>query len=139
MENTLEIWEEKLEDMGYTDPTIRYSGFYSQGDGASFTTEWIDLEKWLKYHKLGHQFKSVMYWSKQDMTDCEIWRSESHYAHENTVSIQGEMCYGYNQKGFEKLDAEMDKLKPIILKKAQETMQVIYSDLEAVYERECEE
>lgn len=49
----------KLESMGYSDIKIEYSGFYSQGDGASFTA------------KHG---------------DDEIYRFNYHYSHSNSVT-----------------------------------------------------
>ena len=49
----------ELESMGYSNIKIEYSGFYSQGDGASFTA------------KHG---------------DDEIYRNNSHYSHSNSVS-----------------------------------------------------
>jgi len=36
---------DELSDEGFPDAYIQYSGFYSQGDGASFTCDKIDLEK----------------------------------------------------------------------------------------------
>ena len=49
----------KLESMGYSNIKIEYSGFYSQGDGASFTA------------KHG---------------DDEIYRFNYHYSHSNSVT-----------------------------------------------------
>jgi len=49
----------KLESMGYSDIKIQYTGFYSQGDGASFTA------------KHG---------------DDEIYRVNYHYSHSNSVT-----------------------------------------------------
>lgn len=51
-EPILEEWKEKLERVGYNDFEIGYSGFWSQGDGASFTYSGIDVnnkfvKRWL--------------------------------------------------------------------------------------------
>lgn len=43
-ESVYEIWQSALEQIGFSDPKINFSGFWSQGDGASFTAG-IDVEK----------------------------------------------------------------------------------------------
>lgn len=40
-----EPFKEEMSEIGIDDITISYSGFYSQGDGASFTSEDIDTRK----------------------------------------------------------------------------------------------
>jgi hypothetical protein len=48
-----EVWQSALEQIGFTRPEIRFSGFWSQGDGASFTSE-VDVERlfWYSTHKI---------------------------------------------------------------------------------------
>jgi len=41
-EYTLELAKQILQDFGFENPEISYSGFWSQGDGASFTAEYVD-------------------------------------------------------------------------------------------------
>ncbi len=48
---TIDDWKEKLERQGFLSPEIYFSGFWSQGDGASFTAE-IDLEKFLSGRRI---------------------------------------------------------------------------------------
>jgi hypothetical protein len=43
-EFTTDCWKEALAQIGFTDAKIAFSGFWSQGDGASFTAN-IDIEK----------------------------------------------------------------------------------------------
>lgn len=40
----LDMWKQALTQIGFNDPEIRFSGFSSQGDGASFTAI-VDVEK----------------------------------------------------------------------------------------------
>jgi hypothetical protein len=54
----LEDWKQKLENLGYINPEILYSGFWSQGDGACFTCT-VDLDKWLKSHKLSNKYRAL--------------------------------------------------------------------------------
>jgi hypothetical protein len=49
----IEDWQQRLENKGFNDPEIQYSGFWSQGDGASFTCKSIDWDKyWSGYDPL---------------------------------------------------------------------------------------
>jgi len=48
-EETIIEFERELESMGFLEPSIAFSGFYSQGDGASFTCESVDLPVLLKH------------------------------------------------------------------------------------------
>ena len=41
-------WNNALKQIGFTDPNIAFSGFWSQGDGASFTAG-VDTETMLKF------------------------------------------------------------------------------------------
>lgn len=48
-DSIIEDWTETLEGFGFDDIQISYNGFYSQGDGASFTSDRADAEKLLTY------------------------------------------------------------------------------------------
>lgn len=45
-EPVIEDWKARLEKKGFNDPEISWSGFSSQGDGASFTCKSIDFKKY---------------------------------------------------------------------------------------------
>ena len=45
-----EEWIAELEEMGWHNPEINFSGFASQGDGASFTATGLDFKKWAAWH-----------------------------------------------------------------------------------------
>lgn len=45
-----EEWIAELEEMGWRNPEINFSGFASQGDGASFTATGLDFRKWAAWH-----------------------------------------------------------------------------------------
>ena len=42
-------YERELNEIGFIEPSIAFSGFYSQGDGASFTCESVDLPVLLRH------------------------------------------------------------------------------------------
>ena len=60
---------------------VSYSGFGSQGDGASFTG-YIDTD-WAINNLLSDELKAIV----RDL-DCTFERHSSRYCHENTVSTQ---------------------------------------------------
>lgn len=39
-------WKERLEKKGFMVPDIAFSGFWSQGDGASFTCKYVDFQRY---------------------------------------------------------------------------------------------
>lgn len=81
----LEEWEEKLEAMGFEDPQINFSGFWSQGDGASFTSKRVDVLKFLTVHKAKGRFKAILKALKKDEIDASVERIDHSYSHEYTV------------------------------------------------------
>lgn len=75
-------WEEKLGALGYENVDIQFSGFYSQGDGASFTADSLDMRKFLtgKYAPLVKYLDE-----REDAIIGSVNRFSSHYVHCNTV------------------------------------------------------
>lgn len=56
-EPTIEYWVETLENIGFTDVIINYTGFCSQGDGASFTSGEMDIEKVLRHLRVYSKYR----------------------------------------------------------------------------------
>ena len=113
-EDVIENFESKLKNLGLEDIESRFSGFWSQGDGASFTAKVRDVEKflmdgiklkpgkWFDYHypkekeedeiddlisgfeELGINSKII------PLVPDDFWisikRNFSHYVHENTIN-----------------------------------------------------
>ena len=52
-EHTLDEWKAELAEMGFVDADIAFSGFWSQGDGASFTCPRFDIFKYAEFFKYG--------------------------------------------------------------------------------------
>lgn len=52
-EPVIEEWKQELENIGFGDPDISYSGFWSQGDGASFTCSHFDFKKYAHFFMSG--------------------------------------------------------------------------------------
>lgn len=115
---TLDDWKEKLERQGFLSPEIYFSGFYSQGDGASFTAD-IDLEKFLSGRRVKAKYATELALYKETGDNVVITTS-GYYSHEYTMSIDSD-----------NLSAE---LEDFILEEAREQARKIYKDLKALYE-----
>ena len=48
-EYVLDMWKQALAQIGFDDADISYSGFSSQGDGASFTCKRVDVTKLIEF------------------------------------------------------------------------------------------
>jgi hypothetical protein len=129
----LEDWTAKLEDIGFPDPEIRFSGFYNQGDGACFSCGWMDLS--------GHMLSELMPKDLQkklgilDDEDrrynysCQITTS-GRYSHEKTMTADWDARVS---------SAAQDKIfgdfcDEVLLEKAQDLARDIYQDLKKAYE-----
>lgn len=80
-------FKEQLEEAGFNCVDSSFSGFCSQGDGASFTSEDINVKQVLthlgKYQYYAQNHGSFVL----DNMTAEIVRGDYHYVHEYTMSI----------------------------------------------------
>lgn len=53
-DHIIDEWKEELDKMGFPDADISWSGFSSQGDGASFTSSGFDLDKFANFFMSGY-------------------------------------------------------------------------------------
>jgi hypothetical protein len=114
-ETTMYELEVDLEKLGFSDPRIQFSGFHSQGDGASFTSNMINLKLFLKKEKSKMDFdfkteKIIDGWSESDLDTfglikpslvegyineglyyATVDRIDHRYSHENTVEVNLEV------------------------------------------------
>jgi hypothetical protein len=88
-----EDWTSKLEALGYNKSEIMFNGFGSQGDGASFTTDSIDLWTFIKAHKLINKYKSLKKWIDLEEVTCGIVRIDNHYFHAYSVTADMEATF----------------------------------------------
>lgn len=78
----IEMIEQEAEDMGIENFDLRYSGFWSQGDGLSFTGS---LSRKLIENIYSQKINNERF--DPDLDDCiaKIERLSSHYVHNKTV------------------------------------------------------
>ena len=119
---TINDWEEKLTEAGFTSPEINFSGFSSQGDGASFTAS-IDLCKAVKGVKRLERFAL-----HADLLGIsyKVRRGSSNYSHENTCYI--DVDYRLDEKYVSISNRAQDCLEHLQSKRLEFCRQ-IYKDL----------
>lgn len=91
-EYTIEMWKERLESIGFEDADISFSGFCSQGDGASFTAR-CDTQKLLNtllicQGKHIGDYKKWRLWfelAENGLIKFDMYRKTHQYSHEYTV------------------------------------------------------
>lgn len=133
-EYTINDWTTDLNDFGFTAPNIEFSGFYSQGDGASFTCKSIDFEKLLQHIDLP---KSIAHHKKllTQILHGYINRTSHHYSHARTVSLQ----VGYDpyppcrKPRLKRLNHAIDHLYDVMEEFRLSLCRKIYAALEAEY------
>lgn len=89
--------ETELRSLTFEDVDIQFSGFYSQGDGASFTGEVREPAVFLK-QALGLDLPPLV----TDLFHIRVTRGMSRYVHENSVDFE---C-GYDHDSHEIEDEE---------------------------------
>lgn len=113
----LEEWEEKLKTMGFVKPRIEYSGFGSQGDGASFVSEDISNVP---------EIAALITPLETSDIDIKIVRTERRYCHEYTVRVEAYSGVVVDEVLF-KIEREADKIITRICRE-------IYKELEKEFD-----
>ena len=133
----LEEWKERLTSLGFIEPEINYSGFWSQGNGASFTCKWIDFPLLISSMIYCHGYyqpilDKALYFAEVGYIHGGINRTSNHYSHSNTVSLSLEMDIYQDKTGiWERLESE---LFDTVQEYSKSLMRTIYMDLEKEYE-----
>ena len=151
---TWETWKDALAQIGFTDAEMSFSGFASQGDGASFTCKSVDLDKlkafmgadiepsevisgtpedfrpWIVYKIKGKTPANSKY-SRilSDYVSASVERTSSHYSHENTCrfTVSGpSRCALPYEKLMDSFEKDAEQLRRDICR-------AIYRDLEEEY------
>ena len=127
-EFTYDDWITKLAGMGYDDADIMFRGFWSQGDGASFTAT-VDIAKWLKYKKLGEKYFNVIAAYENGDISAKIIRISSMYVHENTIDSE---ILGDTKD--EMVNKQVNEIEKLLKEDARELSEQIYKNLEKDHE-----
>lgn len=112
---------------------IQFSGFWSQGDGASFTCDNIDTVKLL--HALGIKVKEGSEKDVHDYIDASIERIDWHYCHENTVEAKVfSYSYEFEEENSDYIDALAEVLEERLEDLKDDLCSDLYRDLEHAYD-----
>lgn len=129
-ENITDDWKEDLEsNYGISEAVIYWSGFCSQGDGASISTEYyIDIEKFLRKCKAWSKFRVLHNIVDREEIHAKVNRSSSRYSHENTVSGSVELDYNIDWTSTQEAAAE--RLEEFLTDKIRELSRELYRELD---------
>ena len=127
-----EQFHDIMESSGFEGVESQYSGFWSQGDGASFTASNVDIEKFLRSQKRWTKYRSLHQYIQDHTFHSKVVRISHHYSHYNTT--QGELHGDYyvdlspkQEKLYEELEKDIDSF-------VTEQGKDYYSALEKEYE-----
>lgn len=139
-----EYTKEDLRQIGFSLEDMRFRGFWCQGDGASFTGRICDWDAFLT--AIDPDGKTYQMLRKTEYRDFELYRINSFYCHENTVSARAlalnewdditdnEVLNAICAACDEKLLEELDQFKNEALEFLRDRMRKLYRDLEEEYE-----
>ena len=162
-EHTYGCAKEDGADMGFDIEDIRFSGFWSQGDGASWTGR-VDLGQFLEHHLQEDTPDHHRYFVLQALLDeqwvekyANVTRSGFHYVHSNTMRLDStdfSVVDRLDETDEERLQADgplqradvyqlwqgidganlIEDLEEWVIEKAREFADKIYNDLEQEFD-----
>lgn len=131
-DNTLAEEIEKLAAEGYEDAKISFSGFASQGDGASFTCN-VNIPAWIKANRRANHYRALLrHVEKTNGITLKIKRTSHQYSHENTVGT--EMDGHADYEASDSVTKQACALESEVLAVARLRMKEIYRTLESEYD-----
>lgn len=82
---------EYVEEKGISTTTgdMNFSGFWSQGDGASYkgTIHSSDMKRFMDAHDLSEQYESAYFFAQLEQLYVGINRTGTHYCHSHTMRV----------------------------------------------------
>jgi len=141
--DVLEDWVERLGAVGIDTEVydMHFTGFHSQGDGASFEGV-IDLKLFLEAHPDLKARHSELYLStvpfdtlSDDYAEYTVLLKKTqhhHYSHENTITLE----WHIEPNDVGKFDKVMTDAEPDIERQCRDYMRQLYRELENAYEHE---
>lgn len=133
-EQVTEDLETLCKEIGIGDIKVSWSGFWTQGSGASFTTpgQLHDLEKVLRHFKIWSKYRVLHNHIKEEDISTELNRISSMYSHYNTVRLDMGMFYHVNRTS--KQEIKCNELQEELQELLRDMMKQYYKDLESAYE-----
>lgn len=134
-------------EYGFAMDELQWSGFCSQGDGASFTGAVWEFETLINKHQelldVAPVLCKLILADKADLS-FRLVRGGSRYSHENTVEVKLGYHRTYPADDVQYLivsalydyteEAELDSFEKAVLKLFKDEMRTVYQDLNAEYD-----
>lgn len=130
----LEYWKEELENLGFTDAKIYFSGFWNQGDGACFEST-VDIPAFIKANHLTSEYRSLMTCIQHGRWTHATIKHEGHYYNKYTMRVEVEIDHHSDDSAelYDRLDDAENRLVNAILDVARTHADKIYDGLEKEY------
>lgn len=125
---TIEDFKADLSLAGFMADNVRFTGFCSQGDGASFTGKVVNFKEFCK--KTGFRFPVNHDKLMTIDLDIRISRQDWRYCHKYTVSAN---IYGYDNTNTDEVNGAM-ALERFVNDWEVEQADILYSKLEQEYD-----
>ncbi len=128
-DSTYENFIEEMKQIGFnlTSKDLSFRGFNSQGDGASFVCDSIDLDKLTKFIDKENETDLGKYVRFDQYFSMDVYRSHHQYAHERTVTVRYDCHGGVYPLVSDKFNAFEELVSELVVSKSQK----LYRDLEA--------
>ena len=112
---------------------IHFSGFWCQGDGASFSgyIHETDMKRFMEIHKLSEYYPEAFYFAVKDELGVKLVRSSHHYSHENTINID------LQDDSLDYSDFDEDDVRGVIYQAMRDAYYVTARDLEEEIQQIC--
>lgn len=125
---TYDYWKSRLARLGVDVDEISFSGFWSQGDGASFTgnVRTTKIKRFMRIHGLRERYRPLYTILDQIEAWVGIYRISSHYAHPYTVNISADIDDDPNNW----IDSDTDDLREAMLLELYEQAMLWWPDFE---------
>lgn len=126
-------WQEKLEELGFREPKIYFSGFDAQGDGACFVCKCIEPEKLINFIELfdgkGRHYTLLKRFLEE--VELSIEKTQNFYNHANTCTLY--YSWPAYFEDYPKALARLEELLEYFKDIRRELCYDIYRDLEQEY------
>lgn len=136
-EGIIDNHTQKLESLGFNEVKIAFTGFGSQGDGASFTCNSIDFKKWLSENSTNNNNKRLLSLLNKDLIELDgnIKRDRyTHYCHWNTTTLYlSDSVFG-EKNSYPNIESTIEQLDKDITNFMQSYNKKIYKDLDNTYD-----
>jgi len=130
----LECFKEDMEAIGFSNVKPAYSGFWSQGDGACFTCQSVDLAKVFEHMKITNYFDIPQRWvdaATYGLLACSVIKNNSNYSHSNTITaiIEWDSLHLLTAN-------DTENISVVLTDFARDCADGLYADLETAYTAE---